>query len=175
MSGKYIPPSRRNAASANKTTMPIPDDYFPPLSAHSRTIAPTKSGVSFSALASDWNEKDIEEESERKSREGFEKNRAERAEAEKRTFAPLRREYNNPEPYVYAVDEDDTRVLLDKAADDGWKVVDKKARKQWSYEEQMERKRKFEEAEARMYEDSSVWNSGEHRSDDWSHRDRRTL
>lgn len=176
MSGKYVPPSRRNLDSSSKTTMPIQNEYFPALTTHSRTIAPTKSGVSFSALASEWNEKDIEEENERKSHEEFEKNRVERAEADnKRAFVPLRREYNNPEPYVYAVEEEDTRVLLDKASDDGWKTVDKKARKQWSYEEQMERKRKFEEAEARMNDDSSVWQSGEHRSDDWSHRDRRTL
>jgi len=175
MSGKYIPPSRRNAASANKTTMPIQNDYFPPLSSYTRTSAPTKSSMSFSSLASEWNEKDIEEESERKSREGFEKNRAERAEAEKRIFAPLRREYNNPEPYVYTVEEDDTRVLLDNNSDDGWKVVDKKARKQWSYDEQMERKRIFEEAESKMYEESSVWATNDHRKDDWTHRDRRTL
>jgi hypothetical protein len=176
MSEKYIPPSRRNAASSNKTTVSLETQNFPSLSTKTATVAPTKSGISFSALASEWNEKEVEDESERKSREEFEKNRAERAEADsRRAFVPLRREYNNPEPYVYAVEEDDARVLVDKASDDGWKTVDKKARKQWSYEEQMERKRKFEEAEARMYDDSSVWNSGEHRSDDWSHRDRRTL
>jgi hypothetical protein len=176
MSGKYVPPSRRNAVSTNASAIPIQNEYFPPLSTNTRTIAPTKSGISFSALASEWNEKDVEDETERKSREEFEKNRAERADADtKRAFASLRREYNNPEPYVYAVDEDDAGALLDKVTDDGWKTVDKKTKKQWSYEEQMERRRKFEEAEARMNEDSSVWQSGEHRSEDWSHRDRRTL
>ena len=177
MSDKYIPPSRRNAAASNKTTVSLDTQNFPTLSNKTPTLPPTKSGISFSALASEWNEKELEDKNERDTREELEKNRAERAEAEsRRTFAPLRREYNTPEPYVYAVEEeDDSRALVEKASDDGWKTVDKKARKQLSYEENMERKRKFEEAEARMYDDSSVWNSSEHRSDDWSHRDRRTL
>ena len=170
MSGKYIPPSRRNAASSST---PVQNDYFPALSAHSRTSAPAKAGVSFSALASEWNEKDRDDEIQRKSREEFEKNRAERAEADSRTFVSLRREYNNSEPYVYPVDHDDTRVLIPPS--DEWKTVNKKLRKQWSYEEQLERKQKFEEAEARMYEDSSVWQAGDHRSEEWNHRDRRIL
>jgi hypothetical protein len=174
MSGKYIPPSRRNIASSNT---PIENQYFPPLSTHTRTIAPSKSGVSFSTLASQWSEKDRDDEMERKSKEEFEKIRAERAEADsRRTFVPLRREYNNPEPYIYSVSDEDTRAgITDNTSSDEWKTVDKKARKQLSYEEEVERKTKFEEAEARMYEDSSVWQSGEHRSEDWSHRDRRTL
>jgi len=167
MSGKYIPPSRRNNASSNKTTIPIQNEYFPPLSTQTPTILPTKSGISFSALASEWNEKEVNEETARKDRE--------EQDGGKRAFVPLLREYNNPEPYVYAVEEEETGTIPDKVADDGWKTVDKKARKQLSYEEQLERRRKFQEAEAQMYDDSSVWTSGDHRSDDWSHRDRRAV
>ena len=172
MSGKYVPPSRRNAAPPNNITTSLSNDNFPVLSTHSPTIPSTKSGISFSALASEWNEKDEEDAAENRNREEAARNRAD---AEKTSFFPLRREYNNPEPYIYEVEEDDTRVLLAKAEDDGWKTIEKKARKQWTYEEQMERKRKFEDAEAKMYDESSVWTSGDHRSDDWSHRDRRAV
>jgi epoxyqueuosine reductase QueG len=170
MSGKYIPPSRRNVVTS------IKDQDFPALSTNTRTIAPTKSTVSFSALASEWNEKDRDDEMERKSREDIERSRAERAEADSRRFVAVRRDYDNPEPYVYPVDQDDNCVLInDKHPSDEWKTVNKRLRKQWSYEEQIERKQKFEEAEARMYGDSSVWNSGDHPSEEWSHRDRRIL
>lgn len=167
MSGKYIPPSRRNVATS------IKEQDFPALSTNTRTIVPTKSTVSFSTLASEWNEKDRDDEMERKSREEIEKNRAERAEADSRTFVSLRREYDIQEPDVYV--DDSSALLSDKPSGDDWTTVNKKTRKQWSYEEQVERKQKFEEAEARMYGDSSVWNSGDHPSEEWSHRDRRIL
>jgi len=172
MSGTYVPPSRRNAASSNKTSVPLTNEYFPQLSTRTPTTLPTKSGISFSALASEWNEKDEEEAVERNIQEESTKNRAD---AEKRTFVPLRREYNNPEPYIYSAEEDDTGALLPTPVDDGWKTVEKKKKKEWTLEEQIERKQFYEEEQAKKEAEASVWTSGEHRSDDWSHRDRRTL
>ena len=172
MSGTYVPPSRRNAASLNKTSVPITNEYFPQLSTRTPTILPTKSAISFSALASEWNEKDQEEAVERDIQEESTKNRAD---AEKRAFVPLRREYNNREPYIYSGEDEDTGALLPSPADDGWKTVEKKKKKEWTVEEQIERKQLYEEEQAKKEAEASVWTTGEHRSDDWSHRDRRTL
>lgn len=176
MSGTYVPPSRRNAASSNKTSVPLTNEYFPQLSTRTPTILPTKSGISFSALASEWNEKDEEDAVERTIQEDSARNYAERADADKRTFVPLRRDYNNPEPYIYSAEDEDTSGLVPTPADDdGWKTVEKKKKKEWTLEEQIERKQLYEEEQAKKEAEVSVWTSGEHRSDDWSHRDRRTL
>jgi hypothetical protein len=151
--------------------MPISNDYFPALSTRTPTVPPTKSGVSFSALASEWNEKSEEDAIEREARQETMRNLAVFAEAERRAFVPMRREYNSNEDYVYA-DEAEKNTILPE--DDGWKVVEKKVRKEWSIDEQIERKQRYEAEVDRQKEEGSVWTTGDHRHEDWGFRDRRT-
>ena len=169
MSGTYVPPSRRNAAK----TMPLSADNFPTLSTR-EYVSSAASANSFAALADDWSRQEVEDKAEREVRNESEKHRKERAEAEKRSVVSLRREHSSNEARAYAANE----VAPDaaRATDDGWTVVEKKKkRRELTLEEQIEWKQNYEAEQAKQEVAASVWAPGDHRSDDWSHRDRRAL
>lgn len=168
-----MPPSRRNQKQEIPKTVTFNADSFPDLSSNIPTQNPLKLAKSFSSLATEWKEKEVEDTMERQLKEDTAKHLAERESADKRTIVALHRDYKNPEPYIYGTYESEDAPLI-PVQDEGWKVIEKKRRKEWTLEEQIERKQLFEQEEMRMKaEEESVWASTTHRNEDWDHRDRR--
>lgn len=172
MSGKYVPPSRRNnrAEPVQPTLTP---EYFPQLSTRQTLVAPPPQlSRQYSALATEWNEKAEEDRAQKEFQAEIDKRNREREEASQRNVVSLRRDYHATEEYIYSAEE--PLLSPPKTDPDGWQVVEKKAKREFSPEEQMERKQRFLEAEEQQKkEEDSVWASGSRGADEWGYRDRR--
>jgi hypothetical protein len=171
MSGKYVPPSRRNnrAEPVQPTLTP---EYFPHLSTRQSLVAPPQLSKQYSALATEWNEKEEEERTQKNFQTELDKRNRQREEASRRNVVYLHRDYHGPDEYIYSGDE--PVVSAPKVDPDGWQVVEKKPKREFTQEEQMERKQRFMEAEEQQKkEDDSVWGSSSKGVDEWGYRDRR--
>lgn len=167
MSGKYVPPAMRNKKnSGEESKVKIPSqDEFPSLGS-GKSKSSFKPIRSFAALATEWNEHAEEEKVRKETREMMDRREAERREADTRhVFVYRQREVE----YNSYVEEYDSYQSKSEDPDD-WTTIEKKARRDLTPEELLEKKLRMEEEERRLAEDS-VWN--ESNGDEWDYRDRR--
>ena len=170
MSGKYIPPSLRNrnrfVIDEPKQKVPTADD-FPSLGGtsvtkHKASFQPVRS---FAVLATEWNEHAEDEKIRKEAREAMEHREAEKRAIESRNvFVYHKNDHYYDDQYEHEYNE---QV---EVGSDGWTTVQKKAQKDLTAEELLEKKLRLEEEERRLAEDS-VWNDST--GDDWDYRDRR--
>jgi len=174
MSGRYVPPSRRNKTEPPPVTMQLTTEYFPELvTTRKPLVAPTPMSKPYSALASEWNEKDEEARTEKEYQDSLNRRNEEKDRIARSGVVAMQREYHGTEDYVYSVEEQPL-ITKPKTDADGWQVIEKKAKREYSVDEKMERQRKFKESEESMYDKDSVWDSNARGTDEWGYRDRRS-
>lgn len=169
MSSTYIPPYLRNRKtnSVPEKKLPTPDD-FPSLGAVPVRTNAWSSSRSFAVLASEWKEHDDEEQIKKEAKDS-------RAQYE----ADLRRrDEHNVFVFKNDVDGCDESYSLPEDAevkdmpDSDWTTIEKKAKRELTIEEKIERQIAQEAEEKAALDKDSVWN--ENAGDEWDYRDRRT-
>jgi hypothetical protein len=169
MSSTYIPPYMRNRKtnSVPEKKLPTSDDFPSLSSAPVRTNA-WSSTRSFAVLASEWKEHDEEEQMKKEAKEfrtRYESDIRRRDEQNVFVFKNDRGEYAEN----YSVQEDAEFVDTDTS---DWKTIEKKAKRELTIEEKIERQIAQEAEEKAAADRDSVWNDGT--GDDWDYRDRRS-
>jgi len=165
MSEKYIPPSRR--AKTDKAVVVSPDN-FPQLSARQQIPSNPQLSKPFSALATEWNEKDEQETEQKDFQKKLEARNRERDEAIMRSVVHHRRDKYESEEWV-----EPEQPAISRTDPDGWQTVERKAKRELTVEEKDERRQKFLEAEEkRRLEDDSVWNTNTRNAEEWTYRER---
>jgi hypothetical protein len=161
MSGKYVPPSLRNRSE------PVPN--FPQLSTRQPLVAPSPMAKAYSALATEWNDKEEEDRVQKEFQTELDRRNREREEATRRNKVSLHREYHGSDEYIYSAEEQPL-MPASKVDADGWQTVEKKAKKEWTLDEQIDRKERYLQTLEKGEEDS-VW--GSNANEEWGYRDRR--
>jgi len=165
MSEKYIPPSRRG-----KTDKPlvVSPDNFPQLSARQHISSNAQLSKPFSALATEWNEKDEHENEQKQFQKELESRNRERDEAIMRSVVHHRTDKYESEEWV-----EPQQLAISRTDPDGWQTVERKAKRELTLEEKDEKRQKFLEAEEkRKLEDDSVWNTNARNAEEWTYRER---
>jgi len=171
MSGRYVPPSRRNQHPVQKKEVEINNlNDFPSLtnSGPKSRFLPTKR---FSELASEWNVKAVED----KEAEEYRKSARNREIEEQNRNRQSVVSFNNIHVFNEESrdDEEQNVPLIQKKDDDEWTTIDrKKIIVELSAEEKDAKARRQEEMYAKQEE--TMWIAGQSDSD-WGFRDRRAI
>jgi len=169
MSSTYIPPYMRNRKtnSVPEKKLPTSDD-FPSLGAIPVRTNAWSNNRSFAVLATEWKEHDEDEQMKKDAKESrirYEADIRRRDEHNVFVFRNDGGKYN--ESYSLA-----EGAVIEDVDDSEWKTIEKKAKRELTIEEKIERQIAQEAEEKAALDKDSVWN--ESTGDDWDYRDRRS-